>query len=520
MTNNNTIRLFSNTQLLLTAILAGPLPAGYLLSNNYENVSAIKSSRFARFFAYLGTLVVIFLTLFFTETYLFSTTSIQKETLTGYSLKLLVILVLQFLLALLFLYFNKQSLSKINRNFSNSKTWYYSGKKVTPWFLSGIVIVVSFLMLREFVFFVLVVYVLPNFYLHSRMKKAFRPGKQRALFTIVLVLIVLLFPLGMFSHSGIDHVLLKYTRFGGYYFLPVLLYTFLLYLLFDLVKLFNWKGRFISQSALKSRRFNLVLFSAILVITASIVIGGAYNFNHPKINKYEISVPGKSSKAEHVKIAMTADLHLSEISSKRFVRRFVKKTNAINADIILLPGDIIEGDDTTPKAEFFEEQLTKLQAKYGVYAIDGNHEIYMGKKKFDFFENAEIEVLRDSVIRIDYAFYLLGRRDVHDKKRQSIEVLLKQKTDSLPAILLDHQPSEFEAAYENGIDVQFSGHTHNGQMFPFQYITRAIYELSWGHKKIKDTHFFVTCGAQGWGPPVKTSSPSEIMEIDVYFEEK
>jgi hypothetical protein len=515
MTNNNTTRFFSNTQLFITALLAGPLPAGYLLSHNCQNVSDIRSARFARFFGYLGTLAVIILTLFISETILFAETPVQKGSPAGYSFEFLILLAFQSLLALLVLYFNKRTLSK-----SNSKIERYPVKKIIGWFLTGLVIIFSFLLLREFVFFVLIVYVLPNLYLHSRIKKAFMPGRQRAFFTSIFALIVLLFPLGMFAQAGIGHVLLRYARFGGYYFLPVLLYTFLLYLLFDLVRVFNWKGRFISKSVLVSRKFNAIVFLAIMVISSSIVVTGAYNFNHPQINKYRISVPAKSSKADHLKIAMTADIHLSEITSKRFVKRLVNKVNSINADIILLPGDIIEGDKSNPKAEYFEKQFTKLQSKYGVYAADGNHEIYMGNKKFDFFEDAEIEVLRDTVIRIDDSFYLIGRRDVHDKRRRPFEDLSNQLTDSFPTFLLDHQPSEFETAYENNIDVQFSGHTHNGQMFPFQYITRAIYELSWGYTKIQNTHFFVTSGAQGWGPPVKTSAPSEIMEIDVYFEEE
>ena len=514
------IRFFSNKQLLITAMLAGPLPAGYLLSYNYQNAFDVRSSRFAWFFAFLGLLVIIILSLFLTETLLFSETTVQKNTPAGYVLELLIILALQGLLAPLFLLFNRRLLSLTVQRFPNYNTAYYSVKKIIPWFLTGIVIVVSFLLLREFVFFVLLVYVLPNLYLHSRMKKSFQPGKPRVLFTGIFVLVVLLFPLGMFSQSGMDHVLLKYTRFGGYYFLPVLLYAFLLYLLFDLVRLVNWKGRFISRSVLKSRRFNLVLFSVILVITASIVIAGAYNFNHLKINKYEISVPVKSSKAEHVKIAMAADLHLSEITSKRFVSRFVKKINSINADIILLPGDIVEGDESNTKSEYFEKQLTRLQSKYGVYAVDGNHEIYLGERKHDFFEKADIHVLRDTVIQIGNAFYLLGRRDRQDKKRKPLSEVLKQISDSLPVISMDHQPYNFEKVYQNDIDIQLSGHTHHGQMFPFQLITKSMYELSWGYKNINGTHFFVTSGAQGWGPPVKTSSPSEIMEIDVYFEEE
>jgi len=146
--------------------------------------------------------------------------------------------------------------------------------------------------------------------------------------------------------------------------------------------------------------------------------------------------------------------------------------------------------------------------------------IYLVNKdiRFDFFKNANIHLLRDTVIELENSFFLVGRKDRNEKNRKSLEDLLKYTSDSLVHILIDHQPSNLEIALNNNMDVQLSGHTHHGQIFPFNLITNIVYELSWGYKKVENTHFFVTCGAQGWGPQVKTASHSEIMSINIEFE--
>jgi predicted MPP superfamily phosphohydrolase len=94
---------------------------------------------------------------------------------------------------------------------------------------------------------------------------------------------------------------------------------------------------------------------------------------------------------------------------------------------------------------------------------------------------------------------------------------MKSITDSLPVILIDHRPTELAQVSKTLVDVQLSGHTHDGQMFPINLITRRVYPLSWGYRKIGNTHFFVTSGIRLWGPPVRTSGKSEIMVIDITF---
>jgi len=94
---------------------------------------------------------------------------------------------------------------------------------------------------------------------------------------------------------------------------------------------------------------------------------------------------------------------------------------------------------------------------------------------------------------------------------------MKMEMDLLPVILVDHRPTEMDQVSKTAVDVQLSGHTHNGQLFPINLIIKTMYELSWGHQKLGNTHFFVTSGIRLWGPPVRTTGKSEIMVIDVKF---
>jgi hypothetical protein len=94
---------------------------------------------------------------------------------------------------------------------------------------------------------------------------------------------------------------------------------------------------------------------------------------------------------------------------------------------------------------------------------------------------------------------------------------MKSVTDTLPVIMIDHRPTEIDSVSETAVDVQFSGHTHNGQLFPLNLITKKIYILSYGYRKIVNTHFFVTSGLRLWGPPVRTTGKSEIVVVDINF---
>jgi predicted MPP superfamily phosphohydrolase len=128
-----------------------------------------------------------------------------------------------------------------------------------------------------------------------------------------------------------------------------------------------------------------------------------------------------------------------------------------------------------------------------------------------------MKILCDSIVVIDSSFSLAGRYDSHFRARKSVDELLKPARDNLPVIIIDHRPTEIDQVSRSKADVQLSGHTHNGQLFPINLITKKVYELSWGHRKIGNTDFFVTSGISLWGPHVRTAGKSEIMIIDISF---
>jgi predicted MPP superfamily phosphohydrolase len=158
-----------------------------------------------------------------------------------------------------------------------------------------------------------------------------------------------------------------------------------------------------------------------------------------------------------------------------------------------------------------------LHLNRNVYGIKGNHEYYGARGQSDFIRESGITLLCDTVYKIDSLFYLAGRNDQLFGQRKTIGELLEKVPHDLPVIVLDHRPTGLEEASRTIADVQFSGHTHNGQLFPINLITRIVYDLSWGYRKIRNTHFFVSSGLRLWGPPVKTAGTSEIMLVDISF---
>ena len=254
------------------------------------------------------------------------------------------------------------------------------------------------------------------------------------------------------------------------------------------------------------------------MISASliIVVCGAINFNTIRVTEYSIEVPARSSKIKSLKIAFVADFHIDQDISENFIKRFVTKVNSLAPDIMLYGGDIVEGRNTRG-LESKTDILKQVSAKYGAYGVLGNHDRYRGPGNGDFFENAEIKLLLDTIVVIENEFCLAGRLDEGTRSRKSVEKLLEKAVETLPLVMLDHRPTEFPDVIASKTDIRLSGHTHRGQMFPLNLIMKAMYELGYGYKKIENVHFFVTSGIRLWRYPVRTVGKSEIMLINITF---
>jgi predicted MPP superfamily phosphohydrolase len=368
-------------------------------------------------------------------------------------------------------------------------------------------------LLRELIFLSpLVVYV------YFSIRRFITSKTAKGIFTAFYILLLLAYPIAeRLAHSSGDGWK-KYAIIAGYYSLPFLLYLTMAVILADLAIGAARLFKIISREAVRSARFKKACFSFLLAIPAFAVILGIMNYNYLRCREYTIEIPRKSSSINRLKIVFAADLHLGRITPDHFLEKFVAKVNAQRPDIILIGGDVLEGDQRDEDTGKFETQFRRLESKYGVYAVPGNHEGHRGSRS-DFFDRAGIRFLQDAVEKIDEAVYLAGRKDSRSRNRKSVDELLRNAPDDLPVILLAHRPIEFEEVSRSPVNIQLSGHTHNGQLFPVNFISRRIYELSWGYLKKRQTHFFVTSGVQLWGPQVRTAGASEILVIQVVFRE-
>jgi hypothetical protein len=339
---------------------------------------------------------------------------------------------------------------------------------------------------------------------------------SKIIFTAAFVIVLAGFPFAESLSHRPGAGWTKIIIIAGYDCLPLLLYLVMTVILLDAVIGVGRLLKLISKETVRSPRFRLGRLCASLIIPALVVTVGIINFHWLRVREYSVEVPRKESSLPGLTIAFAADFHLGAITGKHFMEKFVAKVNALDPDIVLIGGDILEGHRRDEDTGRFETEFLRLRSKFGVFAVPGNHERYGGGRK-EFFTRAGVRLLEDAVEKIDNAFYLAGRKDDRSRNRKSVEDLLQDTPDDLPVILLAHRPTDLENVSRTNVDIQLSGHTHHGQLFPVNWITSHEYELSWGYMIKRRTHVFVTSGVQLWGPLVRTTGASEILVIRVAF---
>lgn len=358
-------------------------------------------------------------------------------------------------------------------------------------------------------------YIVPNIYVFFRLWHLFIWKEFRFAFALIYIVLAILYPAGNMLHH--NAAVTKVLTFTTGYLVPFYLYLFLSLIIIDILLLINRLIKTVPREKLKETGIKKKGLAAILLFSAVVVAGGIINYNIIRTSFYHIEIPRRSSKLEHLRIAFASDLHLQESTGIGFVRRFTEKIREVKADLMIFGGDVVQGNSDVRKARLYTSLLSSIHARYGVFTVLGNHEFYSRQETGNFFDQAGMKVLRDTIIVIDSSFALAGRYDSNFTSRKSVDELLRNAPGSLPLILVDHRPTDIDRVSLTKTDVQLSGHTHNGQLFPINLITGMVYRLSWGYLKLGNTHFFVSSGAGLWGPPVRTTGKSEIMVIDIDF---
>jgi len=317
----------------------------------------------------------------------------------------------------------------------------------------------------------------------------------------------------------------SFFTFVGSFWLAFMVYLLMAVIVIDLARLVLYflptQPAFLANNYTEFKKY---LFVAVTGMVGIVVLAGHINALNPRITRLDIKIAKKAGSMKTLHIAAASDIHMGTLVGPRRTARLVRMLNERKPDMILLAGDIVDEDLAPVIHNDLGRSLVKLKAPLGVYAITGNHEYIGGAEAaVKYLGEHGIKMIRDTAIKINDSFYLAGRNDrdskrFSSKERKSLEQIMEGVDRALPVIMMDHQPFNLQQVADAGVDFQLSGHTHHGQLWPFNYITQAIYEVSWGYKQKDNSQFYVSSGYGGWGPPVRTGNRPEILDIYITFE--
>ena len=258
----------------------------------------------------------------------------------------------------------------------------------------------------------------------------------------------------------------------------------------------------------KAKELTILALAATLVLSSAALI----NAKRTAIRNLTLDSPGFAP-CEEYKIVVLSDLHLADNKSVLWLEDIVAKTNRLNPDLIVLPGDLFEGGLKTKK-ELFVSSLRKFKSVDGVFAVTGNHECYAGLKKFErFAADSGIKVLRNESAVIDGKIILAGVDD--EAGAEEIDKALPPEPAVLPVVLLSHRGDIFKEISSKGIFLQLSGHTHAGQIPFFNIIVKLYFKYPYGLYREGNSYLYTSSGAGTWGPPMRLFSKSEIVCVTI-----
>ncbi|GAA3402750.1 metallophosphoesterase [Paenibacillus hodogayensis] len=337
-------------------------------------------------------------------------------------------------------------------------------------------------------------------------------------FTTVWALLAYGYLAAMLLRRILPYPVYSAVKLIGTYGLGICMYALLSLPIADVaVALLRWSGMETSAAV------SIVGWIVVLLIALVLAIGSR-NAWSPVVRRYDIRIDKEAGPRKELRIAVASDLHLGTTIGKPHLARLVERVQALQPDLVLLPGDVLDDSIEPFVRERMGEVLGRLSAPLGVYASLGNHE-YIGGHIDEYVERMKaigIRVLLDEVVLVEDSFYVAGRKDaavarVDKSGRLSVAELLKGTDPVVPVVLLDHQPRDFGTAAAAGADLMLSGHTHRGQLMPGHLITRRMFELDWGYLRKEAMHVIVSSGFGFWGPPIRIGSRSEVLDIRVTF---
>lgn len=373
-----------------------------------------------------------------------------------------------------------------------------------------------------FLLIVLSVYFLGNLYIYLKGYNALNIFREfRIIYFISFFILALAFIAGKILETRHSGVLSDILNVIGGFWMAFLLYGFIFLLLSDIFYLILRPLGILNAGNIAG--FKKWAYIGTISLSVVLIAGGFINAISPMVRKYDITINKPAGDITEMRIAAVSDIHLGSVIRKRSIRKLSSILTDLKPDLVLLLGDIVDGDLGPVLRDDLLKYFNCPDCSAGLYAITGNHEFIGGAgRTIPYIESKGIRILKDETVTLKGGIQLAGRLDrdsgrFFGKERMPLNELIKNLDFTKPVILLDHQPVNLSEAEKNGIDLQLSGHTHNGQMWPLNYVTAKIYELSYGYLEKGNTKYIVSSGFGLWGPRIRSGSRSEVLLINVKF---
>lgn len=370
---------------------------------------------------------------------------------------------------------------------------------------------------------IILLYLSANYYVFNRIWSMMPPN---TILRVSLIALAVLTSLGWIIAALIgDSMPIPVTSLLssiGSSWMFIVIYFVLVFAFQDLILLLNKPINFIPANLVtQSSKDNWLFMLFTIGFVTMLMVGGylRYTWKERVYLPIQLAKPlGDSITQKSLKIVAVSDLHLGYTIGKGELKKWVRLINEEKPDIILLAGDLVDNSLRPVKEQKMADVLRTLNAPMGVYACLGNHE-YIGsadqRENIKFYKEANIHLLKDEVAEIDSLFYVIGRDDRSNSHRKELSELVANLDTTKPLILLDHQPYNLKQASENGIDLQISGHTHKGQVWPISLITKMLYEIDHGYLQKGNSHIYVSSGLGIWGGKFRIGTQSEFVVIDI-----
>lgn len=349
-------------------------------------------------------------------------------------------------------------------------------------------------------------------------------GAAQVLLCLVIVALALCFPL-VYKRPENSDVMVALVRVGSVW-IGIFIYFFLLIFLLDI---WGLAGRFMGREPIAGPRYGLCFL--LLLAVAGISIAGWFNAAKPVVREYSLVLKTGNpallaDEGKTLTLAALGDMHLGRtITADRFSRA-VDLLVPYQPDAVFFLGDILD-DHFLLDRPAVASVVERLKAPLGVWGIVGNHEYISGpvEDSIAILEDSGINVLYDEWTNLGGMLLVAGRDDFSRSRflpseRKSLPEILRgvpEATRGLPLLVLAHQPHQLEEAEAAGAVLQLSGHTHNGQLWPFNHVVAALYENARGLSVRGNTHYIVTSGAGTWGPPIRTNARPEVLVLHISF---